>query len=89
MAKIRVERPSPKDLERRGVYQWPLWEKETSSFDWSYDAEEKCYFLKGDVTVEAGGEKIRIKEGDFVTFPKGLRCRWNITRPVRKHYQLG
>ena len=27
-------------------------------------------------------------KGDFVTFPKGLSCIWDIKAPVRKHYNF-
>ncbi|MCF6155075.1 MAG: DUF861 domain-containing protein [Candidatus Brocadia sp.] len=33
----------------------------------------ECYILEGEVVVETkDGEKIEIKAGDFVTFPKSL-----------------
>jgi len=30
-----------------------------------------------------------IEAGDFVVFPKGLTCRWNVLQPIRKHYSFG
>jgi hypothetical protein len=27
-------------------------------------------------------------KGDFVTFPKGLSCIWDIKEPVKKHYNF-
>lgn len=68
---------------------WPIWEKEASSFPWTYDAEEVCFLLQGEVTVTPqGGEPVRFGKGDLVTFPAGMSCRWEIHRPVRKHYSF-
>ena len=54
--------------------------------DWTYDAEETCYVLEGEVTVTPeGGEPVTIGRGDLVTFPKGMRCVWDISAPIRKH----
>lgn len=86
---IRIEKPSEQLLESRKVKAWPVWEKEVSRFDWHYDAIEECYFLDGKVTVETeDGKKVEIGKGDFVTFPKGLSCVWDIREPVRKHYNF-
>jgi uncharacterized cupin superfamily protein len=83
---IQVEKLEEKDLEKRGVKLWPIWEKEVSRFDWFYDSTEECYLLEGEVTVETGeGEKVTFGKGDFVTFPQGLACVWDIKKPVRKH----
>ena len=31
---------------------------------------------------------IHISSGDFVVFPKGLKCRWKVLSPVKKHYDF-
>ncbi|MDD5565373.1 MAG: cupin domain-containing protein [Candidatus Omnitrophica bacterium] len=86
---IKVEKLSRKELEARGVFSWPIWEKEVSRFDWYYDSTEECYLLEGSVEVRAkDGTKTAFAKGDFVTFPKGLSCAWNITQAVRKHYNF-
>jgi len=86
---IKVERPTQEELTKRNVFTWPIWEKEVSRFPWSYDSIEECYFLEGEVTVEAeDGESVSFAKGDFVSFPKGLSCTWNIKKPVRKHYNF-
>lgn len=87
---IRVEKLSRKELEERGVFGWPVWKKEVSTFDWTYDSREECYFIEGEVTVEAGGgTTTSFGAGDFVTFPQGLSCVWHVKKPVRKHYRFG
>jgi len=86
---IKVQKLEKIELERKGVFAWPIWEKEVSRFDWHYDGVEECYFLNGKVTVETKpGKKVSFGEGDFVTFPKGLDCVWDIKDKVRKHYNF-
>lgn len=86
---IKVEKPSEKNIKERNVTSWPIWEKEVSKFDWHYDETEECYLLEGKVVVETeDGNKVEFGKGDFVTFPKGLSCKWDIQAPVRKHYNL-
>ena len=87
MPEIKVEKLDKAQIEKKGIARWPIWEKEVSKFDWSYDSIEQCYFLEGKVIVTAeGGKAVSFGKGDFVTFPKGLSCTWDIKEPVRKHY---
>ena len=86
---IRVERLSQAELDERGVKGWPIWTKEVSRFPWVYDSTEECFILEGDVTVSTpDGRAVRFGAGDFVTFPEGLSCTWDIKKPVRKHYNF-
>ena len=34
------------------------------------------------------GEKIEFKKGELVQFEKGLKCVWNVKRPIRKHFSF-
>jgi uncharacterized cupin superfamily protein len=89
MAEIKVEKVPEQKLKEMGIFSWPIWEKEVSRFDWHYDDTEMCYILKGKVAVETkDGGKVEFQSGDFVTFPKGLDCVWDIKEPVRKHYNF-
>jgi uncharacterized cupin superfamily protein len=87
--KIEVEKPTEEKLKSRDVSSWPTWEKEVSRFDWHYDSTEECYLLEGEVVVETeDGESVKFGKGDFVTFPKGLSCVWDVKQPVKKHYNF-
>lgn len=88
MRQVIIEKLSNDEIAKRGVKQWPIWEKEISHFDWFYDSEEQCLFLEGDVTVKTPKGDFNIKAGDFVTFKEGLKCVWVVKQPVRKHYNF-
>lgn len=89
MADIRVEKLDKVMIDKRGITKWPIWTKEVSRFDWSYDSTEECYILEGKVSIETkDGKTVQFGKGDFVTFPKGLSCTWDIKEPVRKHYNF-
>jgi uncharacterized cupin superfamily protein len=91
MSEIKVERnPSEERLGELGVAGWPIWTKEESTFPWSYDSSETCYFLEGEVTVTPdGGQPVQVGKGDLVTFPAGMSCTWEIRGAVKKHYTFG
>lgn len=91
MADIIVEHePSEERLANVGVYDWPIWTKEASTFPWFYDEREVCYFLTGKVEVTPeGGLPVTVGKGDLVTFPQGMSCTWNVLEDVRKHYRFG
>jgi len=87
---IHIEKPTKEKLESLDVSSWPIWEKEVSEFPWEYDESETCYILEGDVIVTPEkGTPVRFGKGDLVVFPSGLKCRWRINQPVRKHYRFG
>lgn len=87
---IKVEKPSEEKLKTLGVRSWPVWEKEVSEFSWDYDEKETCYILEGEVVVTPDqGTPVRFGKGDLVVFPEGLKCRWKISKAVRKHYRFG
>ena len=50
---IKVQRLGQGKLKKMGVFAWPIWTKEVSRFDWSYDCVEECYILEGEVVVES------------------------------------
>ena len=86
---IKVQKLSDEQLKKMGVFNWPIWTKEVSRFDWSYDSVEECLLLEGQVTVETeDGKSVSFGKGDFVTFPEGLSCTWNVKKPVKKHYNF-
>jgi uncharacterized cupin superfamily protein len=86
--KIKVEKLTEEQIKEKGIKSWPVWEKEESRFDWYYDFTEECYILEGKVVVETSEGNVEFGKGDFVTFPKGLSCVWNIKKAVRKHYNF-
>lgn len=85
---IKILKLTEKEIQNQGIYSWPIWEKEASQFDWYYDSTEHCLILEGEVVVTSELEVVEIKKGDFVTFPKGLACKWDIKKDIKKHYSF-
>jgi len=88
MKKVIIENLSPQEIEKRNIKTWPIWEKEISRFDWEYSGDEECLILEGDVEVETDDGSYSIHAGDFVTFKNGLKCKWNIKKAIKKHYNF-
>jgi len=87
---ILVEKKvSSMKMEVMGVFDWAIWEKEVSEFPWTYEMTESCYFVEGEAIVTPeGGEPVHMGRGDYVIFPKGMKCTWKILDAVEKHYNL-
>ena len=90
MDQILVEKNvSSMKMEVMGVFEWAIWEKEISEFPWEYKMTESCYLVEGEAIVTPeGGEPVHIERGDYVIFPKGMKCTWKIIDAVEKHYNL-
>lgn len=88
MKHVLIHRPASDELEKKGVKQWPVWTKGVSRFDWTYEEDETCYIIEGELIVETAEGIFNISAGDFVTFRKGLKCTWDIKSPVKKYYNF-
>jgi len=85
-----VHNPSADQLQQLGVADWLIWSCGVSCFPWTYDEQETCLLLEGDVTVTPdGGEPVRFGADDLVTLAAGLSCSWDVHAAVRKHYRFG
>ena len=77
-------------IQELGIKNWPIWTCDVSSFDWTYEDQEICLLLEGEVTVTPeGGTPVQFRAGDLVVFPAGMDCRWDVKKAVRKHYRFG
>lgn len=85
---IDVRKISEEEIILRGIREWPVWEKEISGFSYTYEEEEWCYMLEGEVAIENASVVYTLAPGDFVVLTKGLSCTWDIKQPVRKHYNF-
>ena len=88
--KMKKKKPTEEELKDIGVKSWGTGSKEVSEFDWSYGDTETCYILEGEVEVTDSdtGEKIEFTKGDLVQFEKGLKCVWNVKKPIRKYFSF-
>ncbi|MBT3251324.1 MAG: cupin domain-containing protein [Candidatus Marinimicrobia bacterium] len=87
--KINIIKPEDQNINREEISSWPIWTCDVSEFDWFYDEEERCLILEGEVYVTVNLESFHIQKGDFVEFPQGLKCRWKVIKPIKKHYSFG
>jgi len=87
IVKPTVKKPTQK--EKQEAESWPIWEKEESTFPWEYDEQETCLILKGKAVVKTPEGNIKFAAGDYVVFPLGLRCTWEIKDKIKKHYKFG
>ncbi|KAI8003422.1 hypothetical protein LOK49_LG08G01915 [Camellia lanceoleosa] len=88
---IKIQKNPPESkLTQLGVRNWPKWGCPPSKFPWTYSSKETCYLLKGKVKVYPDGsdEAVEIGAGDFVEFPKGMSCTWDVSETVDKHYNF-
>jgi len=88
MSKVIIEKLTEAEIAERKIKSWPIWTKEVSRFDWFYDNEEECLILEGEFVVHTDEGDYNVKPGDFVTFKKGLKCIWEVKKPIRKHYNF-
>ncbi|MFH2138990.1 MAG: cupin domain-containing protein [Candidatus Omnitrophota bacterium] len=86
---ITVKNLSKEELDSLGIDSWSSWECGVSTFDWEYRDRETAYVFEGKVTVKTADGVVSFGKGDLVTFPKGLKCTWNIQEPIRKVYKFG
>ena len=89
MEKVTVEKADLEKLKELDVSSWTLWEHGAGTFDWKYDSTERFYVLAGRVKVSTeDGQEVEFGAGDLVTFPRGVKCTWNVIEPIHKVYRL-
>lgn len=88
MAEVIIKRLSEQEISDRGIREWPIWTKEISRFGYTYDGDEECLFIEGEVIIETRDGNFNIGPGDFVVFRNGLDCVWDVRKPVKKYYNF-
>jgi uncharacterized protein len=90
MSQILVEKnPNQTKLDSLGVSKWPTWQKEVSTFPWTFLEQEIAYILEGECVITPAGEApVTFGKGDLVTFPAGMTASWEVKQPLHKHYKL-
>lgn len=86
---MKIEVRKPTNEEKEAISQEGIWTSEVKTFPWHYDDKETCLILEGEVTVKTADQEVSFGPGDYVVFPKGLDCTWEVKKPVKKHYKFG
>ena len=85
---IKIIKITEDEIIKQNIRSWPVWSCGVSEFDWEYSEKESCLLLEGEVEVKSDFETVKFSTGDYVVCPRGLKCRWNVIRAVRKHYSF-
>lgn len=85
--KPKVRKPTDKEFQE--AKSWSIWEKEESEFPWEYFEQETCLILEGNAVVKTTEKRIEFGAGDYVVFPEGFKCTWEIKKKIKKHYKFG
>jgi uncharacterized cupin superfamily protein len=88
VGEIIVRKMEKAEAEGKGIDGWGVWEKEPSEFEWAYTDEEHCYILEGRAEIRTDDGTVEIGKGDYVVFPRGLKCTWVVKEGLRKHYRF-
>ncbi|MBI4248236.1 MAG: cupin domain-containing protein [Elusimicrobia bacterium] len=86
MLRIKIEKATDELLEQLRTETWNMWSCEPSEFQWEYPEEEICHILEGRAEITTPDCTVEIRQGDIVTFPKGLKCAWKVYEPIHKVY---
>jgi uncharacterized protein len=80
----------PTAAETAEAKSWPIWTCKISTFEWEYTETETCLILEGKVTIKAvdSEDSVSFGPGDYVIFPNGLKCLWQVKSAVKKHYNF-
>eukprot|EP00434_Breviolum_minutum_P004521 symbB.v1.2.003985.t1/scaffold224.1/size261648/4 len=91
---ITVTKMSKEEAEsKHKISSWGTWGCDVSKFDWQYSGTETAYVLEGEVMVTPTGDwasckATKVEAGDLVTFPDGMTCVWDVSKPIKKHFNF-
>ncbi len=86
--KIEIKQMPLEEAKKLGIDTWSHWECAPCKFDWEYSYKEIAYVFEGDVLVTTDTQKIHITDNMLVTFPKGLKCDWEVKKHIKKVYMF-
>ncbi len=86
--RIEIEQPDHDELEEAGVFDWPVREHDEDKFDWYFEKTEHCYIIEGVADIVSEFDTIMVKPGDYLIFPAGLECVWDVRSKIRAHYSF-
>ena len=70
---------------------WTKWDsKKRKKFPYNYTAEERILILEGsaELTPDDGSAVVTIGKGEQVTIHKGFKCKWKVTKRMKKYYTV-
>lgn len=66
-----------------------LWRCDPITFDYEFPGDEIFHVLQGELQIElANGDKVNVKEGDVISFNKGIKSTWTIQSSFKKFFVI-
>ncbi len=81
-----VKKLSDREMEELDPAAWPVTTIEIARYSRHYDQTEEYLILQGEVELETDNGPMKFGPGDFVTFPEGTSCVWDVKEPVVAHH---
>ncbi|MEH0155695.1 cupin domain-containing protein [Limibacter armeniacum] len=86
---VEVRQLSEVEMAAKNISQWPTKSNGVSKFPHFFEHAEACYVIEGEATVTSEEHgAVKIKKGDYVVFPKGMECYWEVTSDFKKYYHI-
>jgi uncharacterized cupin superfamily protein len=83
MSQPKKTKPTKAEVKSLGIDRWGLWEEDPATFEKHQSSSETFYVLEGEAEVKTkDGNTVSFKEGDLVTIPEGVDCRWHVKRKL-------
>jgi uncharacterized cupin superfamily protein len=79
------------DEYKEEAMTWGKWDsKNRKKFPYNYTAEERILILDGsaELTPDDGSAVVKIGKGDQVIIYPGFKCKWKVTKRMKKHYTV-
>lgn len=84
--KIEIDRLDLEELEELQINSWATGEYDEEKLEVFYNKTEMCYIVSGEATIVTEFESVIVKTGDFITFPAGLECIWDVDTKIHRRY---
>ena len=66
-----------------------LWRCEPMTFDYEFPGDEIFQVLQGNLLIEiSNGDRVDLKEGDIISFNKGMKSTWTIQSSFKKFFVI-
>lgn len=66
-----------------------LWRCEPMTFEYEFPGDEIFQVLEGELSIKiSAGDSVELKEGDLISFAKGVKSTWTVKSPFQKFFVI-